>query len=100
MHSLVKAFGLLAPRSKDSPSRLQVINPAPAEYKDLSAFHTRDYLDFVLDSKNASEPDFDDDSQQVEFGLEEVFNTQINPYPYLPFLRIVHPSRSFLLTFA
>ena len=67
VHSLVKAFKLLTTGHAYTSSSLKIINPKPAEYKDLAAFHTRDYLDFVLDPNSLS-----DDGQRSEFGLEEV----------------------------
>ena len=48
--------------------RLQVITPTKASYKDLAVYHSRDYLDTVLDSF----PGANQASNVTEFGLEDV----------------------------
>jgi histone deacetylase 8 len=55
--------------------RLQIVTPRKATYKDLAAYHTRDYLETVLLSRDSSNSNrWEVDS---EFGLEEAC--------YLPF---------------
>jgi len=49
--------------------RLQIVTPRKATYKELAAYHTRDYLETVLlsrDSSNSKRWEVDN-----EFGLEE-----------------------------
>jgi histone deacetylase 8 len=48
--------------------RLQVITPSKASYKDLAVYHSRDYLDTVLDPS----PSANRASNVTEFGLEDV----------------------------
>jgi hypothetical protein len=48
--------------------RLQVITPSKASYKDLAVYHSRDYLDTVLDPS----PGTNQASNVTEFGLEDV----------------------------
>ena len=48
--------------------RLQVITPSKASYKDLAVYHSRDYLDTVLDAS----PSANQASNVAEFGLEDV----------------------------
>ena len=48
--------------------RLQVITPLKASYRDLAVYHTRDYLDTVLDPS----PSANQASNATEFGLEDV----------------------------
>ena len=57
--------------------RLQVITPKRATYKDLAVYHTRDYLDAVLDSsKSKLDAHTAREQPQVvvnaEYGLEDV----------------------------
>ncbi|KAF8056680.1 histone deacetylase 8 [Lyophyllum atratum] len=73
VHSLIHAFGL--------SKRVKVIRPVRASYKDLAAYHTRDYLDAVLappssnTSTDANSP-FEPDS---ELGLD----SDCPPFPAL-----------------
>ncbi|KAI0937662.1 hypothetical protein AcW1_001515 [Taiwanofungus camphoratus] len=84
VHSLVKAYGLLNPQSNDQQSRLQLLRPVPADYKALSAYHSRDYLEFVLSPQKS--PHSDGASQQTEYGLEE----DCPPFDGLPeYIRLV-----------
>lgn len=48
--------------------RLQVITPSKASYKDLAVYHSRNYLDTVLDPS----PGAIQASNVAEFGLEDV----------------------------
>lgn len=68
VHNLAKAFGLLSPR-QDTSTQIRLLRPTPATVNDLAIYHTRDYLEFVLNSRNAAKRE---DSTQAEFGLEEV----------------------------
>ena len=53
---------------------LQVITPSKARYKDLAVYHSRDYLDAVLDpSQGANQA-----SNGAEFGLEDVSTDSCN----------------------
>ena len=70
VHSLIKALGLLTP-SQDGLATVRPMGPVRATLKDLSAYHTDDYLQFILDSKNVSKWDRNTD-HITEFGLEEV----------------------------
>lgn len=59
--------------------KLQVVTPRKATYKDLAVYHTRDYLDFVLDASKSSNAGADSGfSMDVEFGLEDVIISPIN----------------------
>jgi histone deacetylase 8 len=48
--------------------RLQVITPSKASYKDLAVYHSRDYIDALLDPS----PGANQASNLAEFGLEDV----------------------------
>ena len=69
IHSLVKAFGLLESQARDTTTRIQLLRPLPAQLKELSAYHDRDYLERLLKGEvdGAAE-----NTQPTEFGLEEV----------------------------
>ncbi|GBE87672.1 Histone deacetylase phd1 [Sparassis crispa] len=67
VHSLVKAFGLFSMPPGKHYGRLVVVKPFPADYKDLSVYHSRDYLDHIL-SPSTSSLTSDVNS---EYGLEE-----------------------------
>jgi hypothetical protein len=75
VHSLVSSLGLLenGPAAHGTP-QIQVIKPARASYKDLALYHSRDYLDFVLNPENSSTDDTEDApmSQNIDFGLQDV----------------------------
>lgn len=68
VHSLVKAYGLLSPHSSTN-TQLRMLPPSPAGINDLAVYHTRDYLEFVLNSKTTVKPTY---TSRAEFGLEEV----------------------------
>lgn len=66
VHSLVNSLGLL--KEASSPGRkVQIINPKCATSQALSVYHSKDYLEFVLNesSENAV-------STASEYGLEDV----------------------------
>lgn len=64
-------MGLMLSEFSES-RRLQVINPRRATMKDLSVYHSRDYLDFVLDSGISSQKEQSTILVNAEFGLEDV----------------------------
>ncbi|PPQ68447.1 hypothetical protein CVT26_006034 [Gymnopilus dilepis] len=70
VHSLVSALGLMASEFS-SARKLRVITPRKATYKDLAVYHTRDYLDFVLDPSKSDGVDTDSVAADTEFGLED-----------------------------
>jgi len=69
VHTLVKELGFLS-SSSSFPRSLSPLRPVPASMADLSVYHTRDYLDFVLNPDNHKEPN-DHSQSSAEFGLEE-----------------------------
>lgn len=71
VHSLVSALGLMASEFS-SARKLRVITPRKATYKDLAVYHTRDYLDFVLDPSKSDGVETDSVAADTEFGLEDV----------------------------
>ncbi|KAF8198627.1 histone deacetylase complex protein [Pholiota molesta] len=72
VHSLVSALGLMKNNASDRENRrLQVVAPRKASYKDLAVYHTRDYLDAVLDVNNANEEQETEVEINAEFGLED-----------------------------
>ncbi|KAI0353401.1 histone deacetylase complex protein [Trametes cingulata] len=81
-NDLVKAYGLLLPRSEaQSGAGLQMIAPAPADFKEMSAYHDREYLEFLLDSSRHLE-----NEANTEYGLEE----DCPAFPRLPdYVRLV-----------
>lgn len=48
------------------------MKPTRATYKDLAVYHSRDFLDFVLDAKNSTQKFTGKAGDNVEFGLEDV----------------------------
>ncbi|KAJ3544827.1 hypothetical protein NM688_g5698 [Phlebia brevispora] len=68
VHSLIKQLGLLSPENFCETS-LRLIPPIPAQHNDLTVYHDRDYVDFILDSGNSS--DASEDPRHAEFGIEE-----------------------------
>ncbi|CAL1703160.1 unnamed protein product [Somion occarium] len=73
VHSLVKELGLLSPRSSNSQcSRLQLLRPNLASANDLSSYHARDYLDYVLNCNHFSNDGTPFDAEKAaEYGIEE-----------------------------
>ncbi|KZT10434.1 histone deacetylase complex protein [Laetiporus sulphureus 93-53] len=55
VHSLAKAYGLFDPSTDRNRTKLQILRPTPANYKDLSVYHSRDYLSAVLNEENTEE---------------------------------------------
>ncbi|RDX46705.1 Arginase/deacetylase [Lentinus brumalis] len=83
VHSLVKEFGLLNADSDDGRAVLQPIRPTPADFKQLSAYHDRDYLEHLLHGEVIATPT---QSSGGEYGLEE----DCPSFPHLPeYVRLV-----------
>ncbi|KAJ3486563.1 hypothetical protein NLI96_g4154 [Meripilus lineatus] len=57
-------------QSQDGLATIRPMGPVRATLKDLSAYHTDDYLQFILDSKNVSKRNISAE-HITEFGLEE-----------------------------
>ncbi|EIW55921.1 histone deacetylase 8 [Trametes versicolor FP-101664 SS1] len=84
VHTLAKAYGLLSPREPEGSgsATLTVLRPIPADTKELSAYHDRDYLEFVLKSNQAPS----EEDMNAEFGIEE----DCPAFPHLPeYVRLV-----------
>ncbi|KAI8969436.1 histone deacetylase complex protein [Trametes punicea] len=68
VHTLVKAFGLLSPLQDSvvnvGNSVMQVLSPVSADIRELSTYHDKDYLEYILGG-NKSE------GRNAEYGLEE-----------------------------
>ncbi|KAI0634980.1 histone deacetylase 8 [Trametes polyzona] len=67
VHSLVQSYGLLTPSRDDAGTILQVLPPIPADIRELSAYHDREYLEYILRDDIAT----CNDEMGAEFGLEE-----------------------------
>ena len=64
VHSLVKCYGLL------SLPQAHVVPPIPADINALTMYHSRDFVECLLDSGTC---DADADSNKLaQFGIEEV----------------------------
>ncbi|PPQ90526.1 hypothetical protein CVT25_015816 [Psilocybe cyanescens] len=71
VHSLISSLGLMGLDASQT-RRLQVVTPRKATYKDLAMYHTRDYLEVVLDAKNSdANPETRSLSVDAEFGLSD-----------------------------
>ncbi|EAU81472.2 histone deacetylase 8 [Coprinopsis cinerea okayama7 len=75
VHSLIHALGLFNP--SPGRARIQVITPRRASYKDLSTFHSKEYLDYILDKDN-------DGVTNPEFGLQDDAASFIGLSDYVP----------------
>ncbi|KAI3601319.1 histone deacetylase 8 [Moniliophthora roreri] len=62
VHTLIKDFDLLS-QSYSNKRRILVIKPHIASYQDLVAYHSKDYLDFILNGNEEGSP--------AGFGLED-----------------------------
>ncbi|KAF7291897.1 Hist-deacetyl domain-containing protein [Mycena indigotica] len=69
VHTLARSLGLYA-RDFSSKRALVLVPPQKAEPADLIIYHTREYLDFVLDPDNA-EQNSHNAAAKTEYGLEE-----------------------------
>ena len=70
VHSLVNSLGLL--NEAALPGRkIQIVKPQRATLQALSVYHSKDYLEFILSSK---EPTNHEDAVLIasEYGLEDV----------------------------
>ncbi|EPQ53489.1 histone deacetylase complex protein [Gloeophyllum trabeum ATCC 11539] len=79
VHSLINALGLLSHNQDQEMLPIRVVKPVPAQYDDLAAYHTRDYLEFILDPKNSSGAVVEQDDV-LEYGMED----DCPPFPGLP----------------
>lgn len=72
MHSLINTLGILNPDFSKSRC-LQVVTPRRASFRDLAVYHTRDYLEMVLNQKTGNE-DLDSNIpiDLNDFGLQDV----------------------------
>ena len=82
VHSLISAFRLSAFENQGGSKALQVLKPIEATKKDLSAYHSRDYLDYVLDPKNSSGHSASATVITAEFGLEDVSGLLLSAETY------------------
>ncbi|KAF9003406.1 histone deacetylase 8 [Cyathus striatus] len=84
VHSLVSSLGLM--KSDFSQARrIQAVNPRRATRKELSAYHTREYLDFILDPNNSNTSSADALAYETiaELGLEYVVHCPLLILPEL-----------------
>ncbi|KJA14845.1 hypothetical protein HYPSUDRAFT_413674 [Hypholoma sublateritium FD-334 SS-4] len=71
VHSLVSSLGLLNNTTTTCKRRLEVISPRKATYKELAAYHTRDYLEVVLDRTSDRQRSGSEPGLNAELGLED-----------------------------
>jgi len=67
--------------SQDFPApnkSIQLVKPTRASYRDLSLYHSCDYLDFVLDPRNSD--DGVENTANATFGLEGVGYPLAEPF--------------------
>ena len=70
VHTLVKQYGLL---DGTKPQSARPVYPIPATVEELTRYHSRQYVDFVLDPRNFSvENDGMPSRAHEEFGIQEV----------------------------
>ncbi|KAL9709917.1 hypothetical protein Ac2012v2_006977 [Leucoagaricus gongylophorus] len=77
VHGLINSLGLL----DNNPSFERLIwtyTPRKASHQDLAMYHSKTYLDFILDPANSAEPDTNNkqhdseyESLKAEFGMED-----------------------------
>ncbi|KAI0718355.1 hypothetical protein C8T65DRAFT_638688 [Cerioporus squamosus] len=83
VHSLVKEFGLFDADSRGGRATLHPLRPTSADFKQLSAYHDRDYLEHLLHGEVIATPNM---SGGGEYGLEE----DCPSFPHLPdYVRLV-----------
>jgi histone deacetylase 8 len=65
-----------------STKRIQIVKPGRAEPKNLLAYHSRDYVDFVLDPRNSdsSISEEEEDINVAEFGLQDVRDSWLDSF--------------------
>ncbi len=71
VHSLVSSLGLMTNTAISCKRRLQVISPRQATYKELAAYHTRDYLEVVLNKTSEKQSPGSEPGLNAELGLED-----------------------------
>ena len=72
VHGLVKSLGLLDP-DPAFERVIQTCSPRKATRQDLAVYHSKAYLDFILDSAQRGEQrDSEYETLKAEFGMEEV----------------------------
>ncbi|KAI0777517.1 histone deacetylase 8 [Trametes elegans] len=82
VHTLVKEFGIFSDR-QPGKTELQLLRPIPAELRELSAYHDRDYLEHVLGSNTQKTGQI---TTNADYGIEEDCPT----FPQLPsYVRLV-----------
>ncbi|KAJ7669246.1 hypothetical protein DFH06DRAFT_178577 [Mycena polygramma] len=67
VHTLARTLGLFS-RDFSSTRIIALVPPQSAGFDELNSYHTKEYLDFVLDPKNV---EGGDDGAKTEFGLED-----------------------------
>lgn len=71
VHSLVSSLGLMSNTATSCKRQLQVISPRQATFKELAAYHTRDYLEVVLDKTSDKQSSGSEPGLNAELGLED-----------------------------
>ncbi|KAJ7484525.1 hypothetical protein FB451DRAFT_1436380 [Mycena latifolia] len=67
VHTLARSLGLFS-RDFSSVRTIALVPPQSAGFAELNSYHTKEYLDFVLDPQNV---DSGDDGTKMELGLED-----------------------------
>ncbi|CAK5272980.1 unnamed protein product [Mycena citricolor] len=67
VHTLARTLGLFSPTT-DSSRALILVPPQKAQSAQLGMYHTKEYLDFILNEANANSSE---DVTKAEFGLED-----------------------------
>ncbi|KAJ6491400.1 hypothetical protein C8R47DRAFT_449816 [Mycena vitilis] len=67
VHTLARTLGLFS-RDFSSTRIIALVPPQSAGFDELNNYHTKEYLDFVLEPKNV---EGGDDAAKTEFGLED-----------------------------
>ncbi|KAK7046839.1 Hist-deacetyl domain-containing protein [Favolaschia claudopus] len=68
VHTLARSLGLFAPDFSLTRT-IALVPPQSAGFAELNSYHTKEYLDFVLDPKNMTTDS--EDASKTEFGLED-----------------------------
>ena len=87
MHSLINSLGILIPDFSKS-CRLQVVTPRRASFNDLAVYHTRDYLEVVLNKNNGNEDLKANITLDNDFGLEDVCVLSFDLKPFIYSFRV------------
>jgi acetoin utilization deacetylase AcuC-like enzyme len=77
VHSLFKQYHGTAQAADERKCRntlLKLVQPKLATIEELCQFHTRPYIEFVLNARNFSSPTVYDNNY-AQFGIEEVVHT-------------------------